>query len=79
MKFVKIVHPDIEGEAEVPETAVGHHLAAGWQLVEDHLAELPKAQLEKIAEDRGVPVPKGAKKSDLLEAVAASETPDRPV
>ncbi len=77
MEFVKVRHPDA-GEATVPESALGHYAGMGWVPVEDDLAALSKAELERLAEEKGVPVANGAKKSDLVEAVAAVEQPPTP-
>ncbi len=76
MRFVRITHPEL-GEASnpVPETALGELALSGWAPVEENLAALSKAELERLAEEKGVPVANGAKKSDLVEAVAAAEPP----
>ncbi len=75
MNFVRLRHPEHGGEYDAPESSVGHWLSLGWQPVEENLTARTKEELQALAKDRGVPVPANAKKTALVEAVAAADAP----
>lgn len=33
--FVRIIHPETQGVAEVPESSLGQHYRAGWALLDE--------------------------------------------
>lgn len=59
MKLVKIRHAGVDGTAVVPESALPHHQAAGWELVEDEPKPAPvkPAPVEKADDDEPKPAP----------------------
>lgn len=62
-----ISHPDVDGIVEVPEVSVQVHEKSGWSRVP--IADLPKAELTRIAGERGAPIHKTATKAEIVEAI----------
>lgn len=42
-EWVRMSHPDVEGTALVPDTAVKHHEKSGWGVVSEPVAEAAPA------------------------------------
>lgn len=56
-----------EERAEFIDSALPGYITFGAEKKTDDLSKLTVAQLTKLAGERGVEVPKGAKKAELLE------------
>ncbi len=79
MNFVRLRNTQNGAEYDAPESSVGHWLGTGfWEPAEQNLTARSKEELQALAKDRGVPVPAKAKKSDLVDAVAAADNPPAP-
>lgn len=66
-----ISHPDVEGTVEVPEVSVKVHEKSGWSRVP--LADLPKTELVRIADERGAPISKTATKAEIAKAIESTK------
>lgn len=53
MKTVRMIHPEVGG-TEVPESAVPHWRASGWQVAEEAPAE---SEVNKPLDDQGEQAP----------------------
>ena len=50
MTFVRVVHPDIEGTAEVPLSALDHHRSKGWRPVDPEYMTSTEMVEQRVAE-----------------------------
>lgn len=82
MSDIRIRHPLTGSESVVPESAVPHWRAAGWQLVEeaepedDGLDELTVQELRDVARGRELPV--SGTKAELLERLRGQQQQAEP-
>lgn len=62
-EWVKIIHPETLGVAEVNRSALPHHYAAGWRLL---------AEDEQAARDEPEPEPEPVTRAQAAEMAAAA-------
>lgn len=46
--FVKIIHPETQAVAEVPQSSLPHHYRAGWALLDESPEPEPKADPKPV-------------------------------